>query len=614
VCNLSRADGQGILEAGSDVFPNDPRPVAFATDCRLGDIEIAATLTHVGLAPGVVVRRTASRVYYAAIYDTARLSLAIVRRVGVALDELAATPVVTARAPVTLKLAARNFDPTRLEAELVDADGLTYTVAGDDATSELQGPGDAGVLATADTLFPSDRNPVLPALGNLHLLPWGVQQGQAFMRTTLGRQIIAEIRRRSSARFSAIEIRSAERPGRSHPAVVAATTGPPIAGGARLLVATDIAADVELELSYSPDMLDSWTVDAGPTGRFHSTSTAVRGLEPGRRVHWRALARRGGPTTTGPVRSFPVLPEAGSEQPVRIAVAACASQFGPIFGFLAERRPDVFVWQGDLNYPDTVGPFAQTMSGYAGIWRDFLANPILLRTTAHAAFAPQRDDHDYALQDANSTEIPRYPWGIEPWDALMNRRLYYRFRAGAAEVWVLDQRRHKSDPKLPDTVEKTLLGTAQRRWLLRTLAASDAEFKVICSPCTVFMDGNGSDGNWGSHFTAERDLLMRHVHERVSGRAIFLTGDYHLTAVYDAPGRFESRAAPLGIPVPNDVTLVNPFGAERLESRPEIDYADNRCHFNFLEVAGSGADAVLDLRLVREDGVVPYRRRFQAAA
>ena len=75
----------------------------------------------------------------------------------------------------------------------------------------------------------------------------------------------------------------------------------------------------------------------------------------------------------------------------------------------AARRPDVFVWQGDLNYPDTVGPLAQTMSGYAGIWRDFLANPVLSPLLARSAFVSVRDDHDYAAQDSNSLMIPKLP-------------------------------------------------------------------------------------------------------------------------------------------------------------------------------------------------------------
>ena len=50
----------------------------------------------------------------------------------------------------------------------------------------FQRAGDPGVLATARTLFPSAGPPVLPALGNLHLLPYGVQEGEAVMQTAAG--------------------------------------------------------------------------------------------------------------------------------------------------------------------------------------------------------------------------------------------------------------------------------------------------------------------------------------------------------------------------------------------------------------------------------------------
>ena len=36
---------------------------------------------------------------------------------------------------------------------------------------------------------------------------------------------------------------------------------------------------------------------------------------------------------------------------------------------------------------------------------------------------------------------------------------------------------------------------------------------------------------------------------------IFVAGDFHLTGVYDKDGRYEARPCPVGIPVPNDVTI-----------------------------------------------------------
>ena len=226
------------------------------------------------------------------------------------------------------------------------------------------------------------------------------------------------------------------RPRPTAPKVIAATTGRPVAGGAELHIASDMPARATIELAYSPRFERPRLVRVGRTGPFAAATETVTGLKPGRRVYWRARLRRAGKRSTGPVRSFRVLPARGSEAPVRIAVAACGAQFGPIFEHLAAERPDVFVWQGDLNYPDTHGPLAQTTSAYAGIWRDFLANPLLEPILRETAFAAQRDDHDFGVQDANSKLIADFPWGLAPWDSLMSRRAYYRFTAGAAELWV----------------------------------------------------------------------------------------------------------------------------------------------------------------------------------
>jgi hypothetical protein len=155
VANLLRAEGEGLLEAGSDVFPNDPRPVAFAVDSRVRDAEISATLSRVGSAPGVVLRRTSPHSYYAAVYDTGRGTLRLMRRTGADLVELAFAPVASAEPPITLVLEATGSRPTALRAVLTDSRGASFTAVADDRTAELQRAGDPGVLATAETLFPT---------------------------------------------------------------------------------------------------------------------------------------------------------------------------------------------------------------------------------------------------------------------------------------------------------------------------------------------------------------------------------------------------------------------------------------------------------------------------
>src|SRR3954453_10104594 len=89
VANLRRDGGVGVLEAASDVFPCDPRPVAFALDRRCRDGEIEALVNSGGAGTGVVLRRTSPRDYYAAIVDAEQGALIIVRRSPDGAQELA---------------------------------------------------------------------------------------------------------------------------------------------------------------------------------------------------------------------------------------------------------------------------------------------------------------------------------------------------------------------------------------------------------------------------------------------------------------------------------------------------------------------------------------------
>ena len=66
---------------------------------------------------------------------------------------------------------------------------------------------------------------------------------------------------------------------------------------------------------------------------------------------------------------------------------------------------------------------------------------------------------------------------------------------------------------------------------------------------------------------------------------------------------------PIGIPTPNDITLTDPFAADKLRGEPGVAYAGDEQHFTLVEVRGR----TLDLQLVREDGQVPYEQRFTAS-
>src|SRR5689334_22315814 len=141
VANMRRSGGTGLLQAGSDVFPCDPRPVAFAVDQRFRDGLIVARVRATGAGVGVVLRRVAPREYYAAIYDDEQGALLIVRRSADGVTELARAVAARPSGTVPLALEALGAGPTALRATLG-----AQTLSAQDATPALQRPGDPGVL------------------------------------------------------------------------------------------------------------------------------------------------------------------------------------------------------------------------------------------------------------------------------------------------------------------------------------------------------------------------------------------------------------------------------------------------------------------------------------
>ena len=155
VANLRIQGGEGVLEAGSDVFPNDPRPVAFAVDRRFRDGSVIATATRTGSEAGVVVRRTSHRHYYAAIYRQEEAALVVVRRSRRRGRGAGAHARRWPSAcPSTLTLESAGSAPTRLRATLADAGGASFAAAATDGHPSLQAARRSGRADAGDHAVP----------------------------------------------------------------------------------------------------------------------------------------------------------------------------------------------------------------------------------------------------------------------------------------------------------------------------------------------------------------------------------------------------------------------------------------------------------------------------
>lgn len=119
----------------------------------------------------------------------------------------------------------------------------------------------------------------------------------------------------------------------------------------------------------------------------------------------------------------------------------------------------------------------------------------------------------------------------------IGRHSYGKFRAGNVEVYLLDVRslRETFDTKDPMSRGLSMIGKAQREWLIREMKASDADFFFLASTVNLMIPHVGSPGSTGpiegkddawTAFVEEREMLIK-FWESLNKPVIVMTGDLH---------------------------------------------------------------------------------------
>ena len=303
-----------------------------------------------------------------------------------------------------------------------------------------------------------------------------------------------------------------------------------------------------------------------------------------------------------------------------------------IFRAMAARPADFFLFVGDTMYADSPCGRADTVPGsnfrattlaeYRARHRynreDDAVQELFRRTPVYATW----DDHDVRNDFAGPSE-PRMPVGrqafLDYWPVAAGddpHRLYRAVRWGRLlEVFILDTRQYRHDNQRPDGPDKSMLGAAQRAWLLEAVPASTATWKVVVSsvPLAIPTGQPERRDGWsnanifgfapdnGTGFSAERDVILRHFSAREVKNLVFVTADVHHAEViqhqpYGDWGFHELIAGPLsaalGRPRPLDLRL-----------RPRSLFAQGGV-FNFGEVTIEPAR--LTVRIVDDQGGVLF--------
>lgn len=309
----------------------------------------------------------------------------------------------------------------------------------------------------------------------------------------------------------------------------------------------------------------------------------------------------------------------------------------PIFYRMLQAKPDFALLLGDTIYADEICPsppnapgsefIAVTLDQFRAKHRYQRDSAALQRFLASVPVYATWDDHevrnnfagpyDPLMPAGRQAFLEYWPIGTPPDDPV---RLYRKFRRGAdAEFFILDTRQYRSRNADQDGPAKTMLGAAQRDWLIEGLTRSTATWKFIVTSVPLSNPKGGTEerpGNdsWaraadGTGFQTELRTIVNAILKNRTRNVVWLAGDVHYAQVnaYDpsgdgTPDFHEFIAGPLsaapGKPFPPDPAF-----------KPTTLYSEGGLHNFGLITVNKGE---LRLEIVDDSGAPRFARTFKA--
>ena len=283
-----------------------------------------------------------------------------------------------------------------------------------------------------------------------------------------------------------------------------------------------------------------WTaVDAR---RDFTLVTRLAGLRPATRHEVSVEARPAGAAAASSSLSggFVTAPNVGADAPARFAVMSCQQyedQDRPdglaIYPAMQRGAPDFMINTGDVLYYDhgPVHALNQELARYHWARMYALPTPRDFHRVTGAFF--MRDDHDTLTDDSRPGDRSgdlTFEDGLRIFreQTALPSPGQRRVRWGRhLELWLLEGREHRSTRAADRTAPPTVLGAPQIAWLEKTLAESDATFRVVVTatpivgPDRATKDDNLANAGYRLEGDRVRSLLARHPN------LVVVTGDRH---------------------------------------------------------------------------------------
>ncbi len=206
-----------------------------------------------------------------------------------------------------------------------------------------------------------------------------------------------------------------------------------------------------------------------------------------------------------------------------------------IYPSMLALKPRFVTMTGDVVYYDNDEPEAKTPELARLHWERMFSLPRQVELLGNVASYWLKDDHDTLDNDswpgrragkltfAEGQEIFRQ-------QTPMTEPGYRTFRWGRdLQIWFTDGRDHRSPNTMEDGPDKTIWGAEQKAWFKKTVAESDATWKILISPTPLVGPDrvNKKDNHANAGFTHEGSELREWIKANVPENFFICCGDRH---------------------------------------------------------------------------------------
>lgn len=324
---------------------------------------------------------------------------------------------------------------------------------------------------------------------------------------------------------------------------------------------------------------------------------------------------------------FRTLPSTQTPGTIRFAYGADISvrhNFRPqvAFGEARAREPMFMILGGDNIYADGFPDATASTNNYRHRYRETFADPYLRSIMQEVPMFMTWDDHEISnnFYPGDVDLAPKYPWArkaFDEWqgshnpDPVVAGELYYSFRAGQVDFFVLDTRSHRSRGSEVDSTGHSMLGATQLQALLDWLAGATGKFKFIVSSVPFNSYATTHADSWNG-FTDERQVIFDYINSQAISGVVLLAGDQHWSGIYRLPeaapyAMYEFMPSPIGINLRTpDRDVPPPLGAIVYESPDENTENDNigDLGFGLFEIDTAAVPATLSYSWISRTGAV----------